>query len=134
MDGAPRKKQWLILLALFQLVAGPLVLLQVMVFCQVTAEKAPEQGIVKAAAEAWHSAEFQRTLDVAANLKRQDQPLPGTPEKTFQPETKKIFGTLWEPLSGLVRPHADPLPGTELRRGWTPVCQSAPPGPPPRVA
>lgn len=133
MDGPSRKKQWLILLTLFQLVAGPLVLLQVMVFCQVTAEKLPEQGLVKAASEAWQSAEFQRTLDVAAVTQRESSPAPA-PEKSFQSEITKILGTLWEPLSGLVRPSADPLPGTALKRAWTPVYQSAPPGPPPRVA
>jgi len=133
MNGAPRNKRWLILLALFQLVAGPLVLLQVMVFCQVTAEKVPEHGIVKAAGEAWQSVEFQRTLDVAATVHTQSSSAPA-PEKSFQPDQNKILGTLWVPMPALVRPSADPLPGTALRGTWTPVCQSAPPGQPPRVA
>lgn len=131
MHAAPRNKRWLLLLALFQLVAGPLVLLQVMVFCQVAAEKAPEQGIVKAATEAWQSAEFQRTLDVASAVHTSRSEVP-TPEKTFQPEQTKLFGTLWEPMTGLVRVSADTVAGTLMKRSWTPVGLQAPPGPPPR--
>lgn len=133
MNGAPRNKRWLLLLALFQLVAGPLVLLQVMVFCQITAEKTPEQGIVKAATEAWQSAEFQRTLDVAAVVHTDRSGVPA-PEKSLQPEQTKLFGTLWEPMTGLVRISADVVAGTLLKRSWTPVGLQAPPGPPPRLA
>ncbi len=134
MNGAPRNKRWLILLALFQLLAGPLVLLQVMVFCKVTAEKMPEQGMVTAAKEAWQSVEFQRTLDVAATAQRHHGSVPTSPDKPIHTENFKILGLLWDPMPSLVRRHADPMPGTELRRGWTPVLQGAPPGPPPRAA
>ncbi len=133
MNGVPRNKRWLILLALFQLVAGPLVLLQVMVFCQVTAEKAPEQGLVKAATEAFHSAEFQRTLDIAAGVQAKSSDSTA-PEKSVQTEGTKLFGTLWEPMGGVVRIAAVILPGTAFKRSWTPVGLLAPPGQPPRVA
>ena len=53
-----RKMRFPYLLALLQLVGGPLVLLHVSVFCKATLEEAPRVGIAKAAAAAWHSEGF----------------------------------------------------------------------------
>jgi len=125
-------RRWLYLLALFQLVGGPLVLMQVMVFCKITAREVPVQGVVKAMVTALESPEFQSQL-TASNDLRSEQSGTTLPPKKIGAD-KKIFGTEWR---------AQPLP-VALRSAnmtWQPLedaCLSAwpqaPPAPPPRLA
>ena len=132
MSGAPRNTRWLYLLAIFQLVAGPLVLTQVMVFCKLTAEKAPQQGLVAAAAETMLSAEFAESLDeaVRATQQKHDGKTPGR-EK---PQDVKIIGTTWSATAGLVAFAPVELEYTAHEVCWTPQGLHAPPGQPPRLA
>ena len=135
MSQAPRNTRWLYLLALFQLVAGPLVLTQVMVFCKITVENTAEQGVITAAVEALQSEEFNASLDAAAGI-RQEQP---NSDRELPRETKassmKIIGTPWAgQLPALVAEAPKRLNFPEYRRRWTPTGLSAPPGPPPRLA
>ena len=56
------KLRLLYVLALAQLVGGPLVLLQVTLLCKLTLHEAPLIGMADAAVRAWHSDEFQAAL------------------------------------------------------------------------
>ena len=135
MSQAPRNTRWLYLLALFQLVAGPLVLTQVMVFCKITVENTAEQGVITAAVEALQSDEFNASLDAAAGV-RQEEP---NSDRQLPRETKmsslKIIGTPWAGhLPALVADAPQSIDFADYRQRWTPTGLSAPPGPPPRLA
>jgi hypothetical protein len=132
LDG--KKLKFLYLLALFQLVAGPLVLLQVTVFCKLTIPEVPRQGLVIAAQKTWKTQEFQATLHLADHAAKEDSksPLP-----TSDPPSKSLKASL--PLIAWTAP---PLPAVQATglvpcsdwsRMWTPTWPQAPPAPPPRI-
>ena len=128
------KLRFLYLLGLAQLVGGPLVLLQVTVFCKLTLHDAPRMGMARAALHAWHSNDFQTLLtatDPAGSDDTKSMPPSGGPKG--QPDKAKTPVTVWEP-SPLVLIHLSSRYLTVERvRTWTPAWPQAPPGPPPKV-
>ncbi len=123
-----RKMRLLYLLALLQLVGGPLVLLHVSVFCKATLEEAPRVGIAKAAAAAWHSEGFQAALIADA--------LPEKPSRkesdTAKPKFAKQAPATMDFPTAPTTPFAGSESVAETVVTWTPRWPNAPPGPPPR--
>ncbi len=122
------KLRMLYLLALVQLVGGPLVLLHVTWFCKTTMDLAPKCGLKQAALVAWH--------DSGERLDSVSDPLPLKKEKApveTQSGKPKMPPVFWQaPAFRLVN--------LEVRiatvwndRMWTPAWPQAPPGPPPRL-
>ena len=127
----PTRRQWLYLLALSQLVGGPLVLMQVMVFCRVTAREAPSQGLVKAVSVAWHSEEFQAQI-IASNDQRTHQA-----DSTFPPKktvgNSKIQGIVSTALRAPSIVQSATMKWASWKTLWTSAWPQAPPCPPPRA-
>ena len=123
----------LYLLALFQLVAGPLVLVAVLTFCKVLVHEAPSQGVVKAVTSAWHSDAVQSLIDTTCDQPTTDSPAKG-PVKKMNTDTGKFIAIAWD----LAAPHLNHLlkatPPHDWVATWTPASPEAPPGTPPRVA
>lgn len=129
------KLRFLYLLALLQLVGGPLVLLQVTVFCKLVAREAPAAGIAKATERAWNSAEFDAALAatkpaVGHDGKKSSVPDEGPHSKT--PPSKQVFSP-WMERRWNVLAVAAACRVAEREKNWTPVWPQAPPGPPPRL-
>jgi len=129
-----RKVRFLYWLALAQLVGGPLMLLQVTVFCKLTLQEAPRAGLSKAAVRAWQSDDFQIVLASAKSVRtKESTSLPPTLDPKLKPETPKLPMIPWEsaPLAlSLLSEHCEI---TDRAWTWTPAWPHAPPGPPPRV-
>jgi hypothetical protein len=128
------KLKILYLLALFQLVAGPLVLLQVTVLFKLTSRETPSRGVTVAFKKAWSSNEFQATFELP-EAHRQDRfksPLP-TKDPAGKLLTMKMPVTFWhqDPLVLVIT--SELVPCSDWERMWTPTWPQAPPGPPPRV-
>jgi len=123
----------LFLLALFQLVAGPLVLLQVSVFCSLTVREAPRQGLAVAAVKAWHHPTFQSLL-AASNTSglELDKRLPAGNDGNTAPAKVKLHFLAWLPLPALCQSPVKLTDWTDPASHWTPAWPQAPPGPPPR--
>ena len=127
--------KFLYLLALFQLVAGPLVLLQVTVFTKLAVREVPSQGMATGFVRAWQSDVFQAVLHdngQPAAKKESKSPLP-----TSDPKGKVLKGDMpiavWK-SSKMPRIAAEGLVlCSDWSRRWTPIWPQAPPGPPPRV-
>lgn len=126
------KLRFLYLLALAQLVGGPLVLLQVTVFCKVALHEAPRVGMAKAAVRAWLSDDFQAVLVATSPGEKSER---NSPPPTRDPSLEKA-------KHPVVPWHMSPLVLADLSshckiadraRTWTPAWPQAPPGPPPRV-
>lgn len=119
----------LCLLALFQLLAGPLVLALVFAFAKVTVREAPQQGLAKAIQKAWQSTEVQTVLHAVA------QETKDTSKSSLPKAAKdkiKIIGVAWtQETFALVAPNAPPV--CERTETWTPAWPQAPPGTPPRL-
>lgn len=126
------KMRPLYLLALLQLLGGPVVLLHVTVFCKLTVREAPHIGFADAAVEAFASDEFRECAQ--AGLLKRDTPAKdsreGDPklklEKPNQPPA---------PWMAERRIFAHDVKGTAIAdtaRTWTPAWPNAPPEPPPR--
>lgn len=128
------KRKLLYLLALFQLVAGPLVLLQVTVLCKVTAREAPRQGMAAAFEKAWQSREFHATLQLAEQTGKNDSksPLPASDPlgKLLKAKSPIIA---WETVRFVMNANGQLVPCSDWARRWTPIWPQAPPGPPPRI-
>ncbi|MBK1814244.1 hypothetical protein JIN84_01305 [Luteolibacter yonseiensis] len=126
--------RWLYLLALAQLVGGPLVLLQVTMFCKVAMHEVPRAGVAKAAAQAWHSDDFQAVLAVEESGKKGDSksPSPSDPAKV-KLEKSKLHAAPWESTSLAIARSSSLCKVVDHARIWTPAWPQAPPGPPPRV-
>ena len=123
----------LVLLALFQLVAGPLMLLQVTVFCSLTARETPQQGVAKAVVKAWHSDAFQSLLALSdeGRVEKDHGSLPPDSGK-FLGAKAKLNMVVWQlPPVEFYRPCVDGVWDPHLR-AWTPSWPQAPPGTPPR--
>ena len=124
-----RKLRFLYLLALIQLVGGPLVLLQVTVFCELTLKESPRIGIAKAAIEAWKSDGFQSALAEHSNPEKNSRK-EGDGEK---PEKAKQIPLPWSfpaESTDILRNESQSVAENEVT--WTPLWPNAPPGPPPR--
>ena len=129
-----RKLRLLYVLALAQLVGGPLVLLQITFLCKLTLQEAPRVGMARAALQAWHSDDFQSALTAGipttpgeTKSKPPARDLKRDPEKTKPPAIPWTTGNL-----ALIVPPDDSEPG-KCAKFWTPAWPHAPPGPPPRV-
>jgi hypothetical protein len=129
------KLRWLYLLALAQLVGGPLVLLQFALFCKVTLNETPRVGIARAAVFAWQAESFHDALAIAdhyATHRDGTSPRPADPrqplEKSKSPiapwETSEIDFAVLSCLCEIA----------DRARPWTPIWPQAPPGPPPRAS
>ncbi|MES2440185.1 MAG: hypothetical protein V4584_14040 [Verrucomicrobiota bacterium] len=128
------KLRFLYLLALAQLVGGPLVLLQVTVFCKLTLHEAPRMGVAKAAAEAWSSEDFQTVLataDIPGTDGRKAPPSPDGPKVKL--EKAKLPVIPWQAAEWVVTDVSRHCKIADRARVWTPAWPQAPPGPPPRV-
>ncbi len=128
------KMRWLYLLALAQLVGGPLVLLQVTVFTKLTLHEAPRMGVAKAAVHAWHSDDFQAVL-TAADVVRKDHSKSPAPTDGSTPKVEKakmpVVPWMGAPVSLAALSRHCPI--VDHARIWTPAWPQAPPGPPPRI-
>lgn len=135
MSRLPFKTKYLYLLVLFQLVAGPLVLLQVSVFCSLTVKETPREGVAKAMVKAWKSEAFQSLLAPAANSRVQTDngALPSNDDSSG-PAKIKVHLLGWQSAPALSLPSAVLSDWQILSGAWTPEWPTAPPGPPPRVA
>lgn len=128
------KLRYLYLLALAQLVGGPLVLLHVTVFCKLTVREAPRVGFVEAAAVALDSDEFRACA--SAGLPKRETPAKESPESDPKPKLEKPSQPP-APWMAERRIFAHDVKGAaiaETARTWTPAWPNAPPGPPPRWA
>jgi hypothetical protein len=126
------KFRFLYLLALAQLIGGPLILLQVTVFCKVALHEAPRMGMATAAMRAWQSADFQAILaasDSAGGSESHKTPPPRDPSLD-QIKNPSIPWQMSKWILSVVSKHCEI---TDYARTWTPAWPQAPPGPPPRV-
>ncbi len=123
-----RKLRLLYLLALVQLVGGPLVLLHVSVFCKMTLEETPRMGMAEAAAAAWHSEGFQTALIADAFP---ENPLRKESERAKPKIAKQAPAPTSFPTAPLAA-FAGSQSVAETLVTWTPRWPNAPPGPPPR--
>ena len=128
-----RKLKFLYLLALCQLLAGPLVLLQVVVFCQKAAPEIPRQGLVSAAQIAWHSDEFQAALRQADPICKDSKSSVPKSDPSLKLLKAKMPIIAWHlPVLRIFASKQFVL-CPDRERIWMPTWPQAPPGPPPRV-
>lgn len=127
-----RKLRFLYLLALLQLVGGPLVLLHVTVFCKLTLGEAPRMGVAAAAVKAWKTDGFQEALANDFSPERKGHRDGETPKP--EPDKAKQPPIPWS--NPARRAFADDVNQSIAERAvtWTPRWPNAPPGPPPRFA
>jgi hypothetical protein len=132
--GFPLKLRTLYLLALFQLVAGPLVLFQVSVLSKMVVREAPAHGISKAVTLAWNSPEFQSALS-HGELPDVVKPRQTTP--TSDPKATLVKVKMpcidWQDTRLVWVNASTPVSRTNGARTWTPAWPEPPRGPPPRV-
>lgn len=134
MSERSHRKLWVLyLLALFQLAAGPFVILVTVQFCHLALPEIPRYGTVAAIEKAWTSEKFQTTLCEASVLTSgKKSPLPD--QNPHDPSAKvKMPPIPWKETRFLSLNHPQLLPQVEIERVWTPAWPQAPPGPPPRV-
>lgn len=125
-------------LALFQLVAGPLMLVQVMVFCKMTAREVQHSGVTEAMHRAWDSREFQTALavsnaDAVADVKSKT-PSPAKPEPKVKKDGAKFSMIAWQRVPVALTAPTSAMQRVICAKSWTPAWSQAPPGPPPRAA
>lgn len=126
-----KKLRYLYLLALIQLVGGPLVLLHVTVFCKLTLNEAPNIGIAAAVVESWQSEDFQTVLaeDFSPGKQSRKEGEKPSSKKDLEKQTPTSWDTPKSPLAA----HSQSQTVTERIVTWTPRWPNAPPGPPPRL-
>jgi hypothetical protein len=126
------KLRYLYLLALAQLVGGPLVLLHVTVFCKLTLREAPRMGFAQAAAVALDSDEFRACA--SAGLPKRDMPAKESPEGDPKPKLEKPQQppAPWAAERRFLTDAVKRAKIADTARTWTPAWPNAPPGPPPR--
>lgn len=130
------KWRFLYVLALAQLLGGPLVLLQVTVFCKLALHEAPRMGMAKAAAKTWDSGDFQAVLATAdAGLPKTagKKPLPPTDTPKLKVEKAKLPIIPWEAAEFVLTEVSSHRKIVDRARIWTPAWPQVPPGQPPRV-
>lgn len=124
----------LYLLALFQLVGGPLVLLPVLLFSKLSVKHVAEHGLTAGITQAWHSEEWQDAVD---EVLQGEAGLPATQKDKLPPQTKETKAKLF--ATELDRPATAPgrwaatglLPWSRLHETAA-TRPHAPPSPPPR--
>jgi hypothetical protein len=122
------------MLALAQLLGGPLILWQVTVFCQLALNEAPRLGMVRAAAYTWHSDDFQAVLASTDGVRIKGSNVPAPKDKPkLSLDKAKLAVIPWEPTEWKPFDLAHRCRIVEYERPWTPTWPQAPPGPPPRV-
>ncbi|QTN33233.1 hypothetical protein HZ994_13225 [Akkermansiaceae bacterium] len=123
----------LYLLALLQLVGGPIMLLQVSLFSKLVIQEAPRVGLLQAVSFAWDSPEFRDAL-ADASVPWKNAAGTTSKEDKAKPDCPAAHDLPW---------NADPRPCPDdpavcgvlgYFRIWTPQWPHAPPGPPPRMA
>ena len=125
----------LYLLALFQLVGGPLVILSVVFFSRLVAKYSADDGVVVGVTQAWQSPEWQKIT--RALIATTPGPIKASPEghaeKVKEPGGK-VFWQIWTEVDARWSqrpPEAAPsVPLPTLLSAWP----DAPPLPPPRCA
>ncbi len=127
------KMRWLYVLALAQLVGGPLVLLQVTLFCKLALHEAPRVGMARAAAIALDANDLHAALAMETPSKpgERKSPTPGEPKMKL--EKAKMPAIPWEPAPLVLTAFERSFHAAECARTWTPAWPQAPPGPPPRL-
>ncbi len=128
------KFRFLYLLALVQLVGGPLVLFQVTLFCKLTLDETPRMGMAKAAASVWHSEDFQAmfvTADVAKADDLKTTPSGNGPKVKIEKAKEPVIP--WAVARVNLAALAVRCEMVDRERFWTPAWPQAPPGPPPRI-
>jgi hypothetical protein len=124
----------LYLLALFQLVGGPLVILAVVFFCRMTAQHATDHGVTTGIVKVWQSPEWEAVAQALVGMaqERQRSHAPDTVPPVQDPFGKLVVevGNLLQvpcPQSTVALP---PTGNNGLRdAGWP----QAPPSPPPKI-
>lgn len=128
----------LYLLALFQLVGGPLVILPLVMVCKVTLTQTAQHGVVEGLRQAPLTKEWQRASvvllhgEAALPDSHEKNGVPGTPEK-FKEGKVKLDLAVWM-TAAIPQPESAAI-GRPCWR-WLPSASTwahAPPGPPPRV-
>jgi hypothetical protein len=128
------KLRILYLLALAQLVGGPLVLLHVTVFCKVALQNVPRVGMKDAAVLAWHSDDFQAALVTTDFVgTKESKSLPPGHGPKLKLEKGKVPFIAWTTEPVVLAASSCPCEHADRARTWTPAWPQAPPGPPPRV-
>lgn len=130
----PLKLRTLYLLALFQLVVGPLVLFQVSVLSKMVVREAPAHGISEAASLAWNSPEFQAALsatEMPEVVKSKQKTTDSDPKSTL--DKLKMPCLDWQATPIVWVNASTPFLRSDGARTWTPACPEPPRGPPPRV-
>jgi hypothetical protein len=128
------KLRFLYWLALAQLVGGPLVLLQVTVFCKLALHETPRVGVAQAAVRAWQSGDFQALLAATDELPSSERKsAPPADGQKLKLEKGKLPVIPWEPAPLTFSDASRYCKIVDRARTWTPAWPQAPPGPPPRV-
>lgn len=128
------KLRWLYVLALVQLVGGPLVLFQVSLFCKLALHEAPQVGVAKAAGLAWKSEKFQAALAAAeVVVAKVEKSSPGGDGPKAKTDPVKLPWIAWLAPRTMALTGGSHCKVVDLARTWTPGWPQAPPGPPPRV-
>lgn len=128
------KFRFLYLLALAQLVGGPLVLLQVTVFCKLALHEAPRLGMAKATVLAWQSEDFQTALAAVDGVRsREPKSAPPTGDPKLKLEKAKPPMIPWQTAPLVLGAPSELCEIADHGRTWTPTWPQPPPGPPPRV-
>lgn len=128
-----KKMKLLYVLALFQLVAGPLMLMQVTVFCKMVVKESPRQGVAAAFEKSWSSEEFQAVLaSPDAPKKGEAQSPQPAPEEKLKVE-KKMPLMAWQAVAFLKVLPCERVAWVMPERLRYGVWPQAPPAPPPRV-
>lgn len=123
----------LYLLALAQLVGGPLVLLQVTLFCKLTFAHNSGQGWLEAARVALNSDEFRtgpQLQPLRESTDGKSKPAPQDPSKMEKSKAPMIAWAASPMRHSLIEL---PCMTGVHDDSWTPTWPHAPPGPPPRV-
>lgn len=128
-----KKFKLLYLLALFQLAAGPLVIVQISVLCKLTSREAHREGWVESFENAWMSEELHAVSHPPGRQAKNAVP-DRKPAPEPKPDSSPTKGPVipWRETSILISTLAHFSPLTHWDRSWFPVWPQAPPGPPPR--
>ena len=127
------KLRLLYVLALAQLVGGPLILMQVTLFCKLTVKEVPRMKVAEAAARAWHSDEFQTALAAGVSTNRgETKTPPPSREPKDHPDKAKPPVIPWQRDHLALAVNSAACSVVNRERIWTPAWPQAPPGPPPR--
>lgn len=135
-----RKMKILYLLALFQLVAGPIVIFQVSLLGRMTAGDVSVPEYARASGEAIQSSEFrtfpEKQISTAGEPSFPGKKAPASPQS---PDTKgkasdgKTPALPWKCIAAPPTPRPELAAIAERIRVRLPVWPQAPPSPPPRV-